>query len=108
LKSEAETTLSGYQKAIADARAAAQAEHNRAVAAIAAETEKREAEFSKRLDEKTSAAEQRIAGAKTEALHSVRSIAVDLSQMMTQKLVGAGVSGDTAMAAVDAAIKGRG
>jgi F-type H+-transporting ATPase subunit b len=108
LKTEAETILAAYQKAIADARAAAQAEHTRAAAAIAAITAKRETEFSQRLNSETAAAESRIAAAKTQAMNSVRSIATDLAQMMAEKLVGTKLGTDAAATAVDAAIKGRG
>jgi F-type H+-transporting ATPase subunit b len=108
LKAEAEQALAAYQKLIADARASAQAEHAKAVAAIAAETAAREATFSKRLDAEDSAAETRIAAAKTEALASVRTVAADLAAAMTGKLVGVGIAGDAATEAVGAAMKERG
>lgn len=108
LKSEADTILTAYQKAIADARAAAQAEHARAEAAIAAITAKREAEFSQKLNSETAAAEIRIAAAKSQAMESVRGIATDLARMMAEKLVGAKLGAEAAASAVDAAIKGRG
>ncbi len=108
LKAEAEAALAGYQKSIADARASAQAEHNRAAAAIAAETATREAAFGKKLDAEETAAETRIAGAKTEAMAGVRAIATDLAQSIADKLIGAKVGGDAAAAAVGAAIKERG
>jgi F-type H+-transporting ATPase subunit b len=108
LKAEAEAVLTAYQKLIADARASAQAEHNKALAAIAAETASREATFSKRLDAEDAAAESRIDAAKTEALSSVRSIAADLAAAMTGKLIGVNVGGDAATTAVGAAMKERG
>jgi F-type H+-transporting ATPase subunit b len=108
LKSEAEAALAAYQKLIADARASAQAEHAKAVAAIAAETGSREATFSKRLDAEDAAAETRIGAAKTEALSSVRTIAADLASAMAGKLIGVNVGGDAAATAVGAALKERG
>jgi len=108
LKAEAEAALTAYQKLIADARASAQAEHNKAVAAIADETARREATFSKRLDAEDTAAETRIASAKAEALSSVRSIAADLASAMAGKLIGVNVGGDAAATAVGAAMKERG
>jgi F-type H+-transporting ATPase subunit b len=108
LKAEAEAILAEYHKAIADARAAAQAEQSRIAAVIAGETAKREAAFGKRLDETTGAAEKRIAAAKSEALASVRSISSELAQAMAQKLIGAQIGGDAAGGAVEAAIKERG
>ncbi|MES1151903.1 MAG: F0F1 ATP synthase subunit B' [Dongia sp.] len=107
LKGEAETTLAGYNKALAEARAASQAEHNRAAEKIAAETAKREAAFGKRLADQSGAAETRIAGAKAEALASVRAISAELAQSMAQKLVGAQVGADAAAGAVTAAMKER-
>jgi F-type H+-transporting ATPase subunit b len=107
LKAEAESTLADYNKALAEARAAAQAEHHRADQAVAAETAKREAAFGKRLDDQSAGAETRIAAAKTEALASVRSISAELAQSMAQKLVGTQVGADAAAAAVAAAIKDR-
>src|SRR5262245_5016818 len=68
LKGEAETTLAGYNKALAEARTTAQAENNRAAQAIAAETAKREEAFGKRLADQGGAAEKRITAAKGEAL----------------------------------------
>jgi F-type H+-transporting ATPase subunit b len=108
LKAEAEQALSAYQKLIADARASAQAEHNKTAAAIAAETANREAAFTKRLDAEDAAAETRIAAAKTEALAGVRTVAVDLASAMTGKLIGVNVGGDVAATAVGAAMKERG
>jgi F-type H+-transporting ATPase subunit b len=107
LKAEAEGTLADYNKTLAEARASAQEANNRAAQAIAAETAKREEAFGKRLAEQGDAAEKRIAGAKAQALSSIRTISADLAQSITQKLVGAQVGTDAAAGAVDAAIKER-
>jgi F-type H+-transporting ATPase subunit b len=107
LRAEAEGTLADYNKGLAEARAGAKAEQNRAAQVIAAETAKREQAFGKRLADQSNAAEQRIAGAKTQALSSVRTISAELAQSITQKLVGAQVGADTAAGAVDAAMKER-
>jgi F-type H+-transporting ATPase subunit b len=108
LKAEAEAALASYQKLIADAKTSAQAEHNKAVAAIVAETANREATFSKRLDSEDASAEARITAAKNEALSSVRTIAADLASAMAGKLIGVNVGGDAAATAVGAAMKERG
>ena len=107
LKAEAETALAEYQKALADARTAAQAEHVRAADVIAAETAKREQAFGQRMTEQDGAAEKRIAAAKGEALASVRSVSAELAQSMARKLVGAELGKDAAAGAVEAAIKER-
>jgi F-type H+-transporting ATPase subunit b len=107
LKAEADSALAGYQKSIADARAAAQAEHAKATAAIAAETGKREAVFGKRLSDQEAAAESNIAAARSAAMAQVRPIAIDLAQAITEKLVGTKVGSDAASSAVEAVAKER-
>lgn len=107
LKSDAAAVLAAYEKAIADARAAAQAELAKAAAEIAAETARREADFAKRLGEQTKIAEGRIKATQAEALAQVKSIASDLAAGIANKLTGAGVDQSSAGAAVEAAIKER-
>ena len=107
LRAEAANVLLAYEKAMADAKAAAQAELAKAGAEIAAETAKREVEFAKRLAEQTSVAEGRIKAAKTEALAQVKAIATDLAAGIAGKLTGAGVDQAAAGAAVDAIVKER-
>ncbi|MDQ7246966.1 F0F1 ATP synthase subunit B family protein [Dongia sedimenti] len=107
LKGEAESALAAYQKSIADARAAAQAEHAKAAAAIAAESAKREAVFGKRLGDEEAAAEANIAAARSAAMAQVKPIAIDLAQTITEKLVGTKVGADAASSAVEAAAKER-
>jgi F-type H+-transporting ATPase subunit b len=107
LKAEADAALAGYQKSIADARAAAQAEHAKTATAIAAETAKREAVFGKRLGDQEAAAEANIAAARTAAMAQVKPIAIDLAQTITEKLVGTKVGSDAASSAVEAAVKER-
>lgn len=107
LKAEAESALAAYQKSIADARAAAQAEHAKTAAAIAAETAKREAVFGKRLADEETAAEANITAARTAAMAQVKPIAIDLAQTITEKLVGTKIGPDAASSAVDAAVKER-
>ncbi len=107
LKAEAESALATYQKSIADARAAAQAEHAKAAAAIAAESAKREAVFGKRLGDEEAAAEANIAAARSAAMAQVKPIAIDLAQTITEKLVGTKVGSDAASSAVEAATKER-
>ena len=107
LKAEAEAALAGYQKSIADARAAAQAEHAKTAAAIAAETAKREAVFGKRLGDQEAAAEANIAAARSAAMAQVKPIATDLAAALTEKLIGTKVGADAASSAVEAASKER-
>jgi len=107
LKAEADAALAGYQKSIADARAAAQAEHAKTAAAIAAETAKREAVFGKRLGDQEAAAEANIAAARSAAMAQVKPIATDIASALTEKLIGTKVGTDAASSAVDAVSKER-
>lgn len=107
IRSEAAAVLAAYEKAIADAKAEAQAEIAKAQAQIAAETARREAEFAQRLNVQTQAAETRIKAAKVEALAQVRAIATDLAGSIAGKLTGAGVDTAAAGAAVEATLKER-
>ncbi len=107
LKAEADAALAGYQKSIADARAAAQAEHAKTAAAIAAETAKREAVFGKRLGDQEAAAEANIAAARSAAMAQVKPIATDIASALTEKLIGTKVGADAASSAVDAVSKER-
>ncbi|HVJ39871.1 MAG TPA: F0F1 ATP synthase subunit B' [Dongiaceae bacterium] len=107
LKAEADAVLAAYHKAMADARAQAQAALTAAGAEIAATAAAREGEFAKKLAEQTAAAEARIKASKTEALAEVRNVAADLAAAMTSKLTGIAVgSGDTATT-IDAVLKER-
>jgi F-type H+-transporting ATPase subunit b len=74
---------------------------------VASETAKREVVFGQRLSDQTTTAEGRIKAAKAEALNSVRTIAGDLAQAMTVKLVGAQPAAGAAAGAVDSVIKER-
>src|SRR3954471_8634398 len=107
LKAEAESALAGYQKSIADARAAAQAEHAKTAAAIAAETAQREAVFGKRLGDQEAVAEANISAARAAAMAQVGPIATDLAVALTEKLVGTKIAADLASRAVEAAAKER-
>ena len=107
LRGEAAGVLAAYEKAMADAKATAQADLAKAAAGIAAETTRREAEFGQRLAEQTRAAEGRIKAAKNAAMAEITAIAVDLASGIAAKLAGAGVDLAAAGAAVDAAVKER-
>lgn len=107
IRSEAAGVLAAYEKAIADAKASAQAEIAKVQAQIAADTAKREAEFAQRLGAQTQAAEAKIKASKAEALAQVKSIATDLAGGIAAKLSGAAVDAASAGAAVEQALKER-
>lgn len=105
LKTEAATVLAAYEKAIADAKAAAQAELAKGAAEIAAETARRESAFAQRLAEQTKVAEGRIKTAQTAAQTQIQSIASELAANIAAKLIGKNIDQTAASAAVGAAIK---
>lgn len=108
LKAEADAILAAYQKAMADARAQAQAALVAAAAEITATTVAREADFAKKLADQTAAAEARIKASKSQALAEVRNMAGDLAAAMTSKLTGVAVTASDSGAIVDAVLKERG
>jgi F-type H+-transporting ATPase subunit b len=107
MKNEAESVIAAYEKALADARAQAQATVKQTTDRIAAESAERHREAAALLAEKTAAAEKSIAEAKERALASVREVAVEVAQAMAQRLTGAAPDGARAAEAVDAALRER-
>jgi F-type H+-transporting ATPase subunit b len=107
VKADADAALATYQKAMADARANAQAELRQGQAAIAAETAKREAEFAKRLAERTKAAEDGITQAKERALQDLRGVGAEVASSVLGKVAGLSLPAAQVQAAVDAAMAER-
>jgi F-type H+-transporting ATPase subunit b len=107
LKSDAEAAAAAYEKALADARARAQAILRESGEASAAEASKRQHDLQARLAEDIKGAEARILAAKEQAVGNVRNVAVDVARVATEKLIGAAVEAGAAEAAVDAALKER-
>lgn len=101
LKRQTEETIEAYEEALAEARAKAHAIAQETRDKLTAETEehrqKLEAELDKRLEE----AESRITATKEAAMQNVRGISVDLAGAIVERLVGEGVDGSAAEAAVD-------
>src|SRR6266851_222691 len=107
MKSEAEAVIAAYEKALADARHQAQLtmkETSDKLGAIAAERQRQAGAV---IAERTTAAEKRIAAAKSAALADLRAVAVDVARSAAAKLVGSAVDEARAGAAVDAVLKGR-
>jgi F-type H+-transporting ATPase subunit b len=108
MKTEAEAVIAAYEKALAEARANAQATVKATVDRIAAASAERQRQAAAVLAEKTNAAEARIAAAKADALRGVRDVAVEVAQAMAQRLTGATPETSRAAAAVDAVLQERG
>jgi F-type H+-transporting ATPase subunit b len=107
VKADADAALATYQRGMADARARAQAELRQGQAAIAAETAKRESEFGKMLSDRTRAAEDGIAQAKTRALQDLRGVGAEVAGSVLVKVAGLSVPAAQVQAAVDAAMTER-
>ena len=107
LKGEAEAMLAAYQKAMADARAQAQAELAKTSAELAKTAADREATLGAELARRAGEAERRIQAAKTAALADTRGMAAELAQGLARKLAGVELSRPTAEAAVARAEKDR-
>lgn len=108
MKAEAEAVMAAYQRALADARAGAQATVKEAIDRFNAEAADRQRAAGEKLAAETSAAEARIAEAKSAALANLRGVAIDVARATAQKLTGADVDDASAAAAVDSVMKERG
>jgi F-type H+-transporting ATPase subunit b len=96
--------LAGYEKALAEARASAQATIKETSDRLNAEAAERQRALAASLATQVEAAEQRIAAMKTEALTEVRGIAVDVGRAIVERLTGAAPDQARMGAAVDGAL----
>ena len=108
LKAQAETVISEYEAALAEARTQAQATIAQAGAEATAAAEKRNAEVAEALAAEAAAAAGRIADAKNDALTELRGVAAELAQAAAERLIDAPVAQADVDAAVDAAMQNNG
>jgi F-type H+-transporting ATPase subunit b len=107
IKDEAEAAMAAYQRALAEARAQAQATVRERTERFAAEAAERQRQVAAALGEQTKAAEQQIAAAKERAFADIRNVAVEAARSITEKLTGAAADETKLGPAVDRAIAGR-
>jgi F-type H+-transporting ATPase subunit b len=107
LKTEAEAALAAYEKALAEARAAAQDTLRQTSARLAAEAAERQRELSATLAARIAAAEARIAAGKDEALAEIRGVATEVGSAVVQKLTGVAPSSAAMTDAVGHSLNGR-
>jgi F-type H+-transporting ATPase subunit b len=100
LKAQSDEAIAAYEKALADARARAQAIANETRERQAAVAEKTRKRIEDELNTKLADAEKSITATKMAAMANVRGIAVDAAKAIVERLIGS-VPGD---AAVDAAV----
>ncbi|HJU17042.1 MAG TPA: F0F1 ATP synthase subunit B' [Stellaceae bacterium] len=101
LKSETEAMIAAYQKALNEARAAAQARIQETRERLAAEAAERQHQIAGALAQQIAAAERDIAAAKARALADLRGIALDTARSITEKLTGLPADPSAVAAAVD-------
>jgi F-type H+-transporting ATPase subunit b len=105
MKDAADAAIATYEKALADARARAQAMAADSRNKVNAEAEANRKVVEADLHAKLAAAEQMIAATRTAAMANVQGIAQDAAIAIVERLTGKAPSKATAAAAVKAAIK---
>jgi len=106
-KKEADEAMAAYDKLVADARADAQAVIREAGEAMAAEATARQEALSEKIKADISAAEERIAQARQQAVASIQTVAAEVAQAATARLMDSDISASDAEAAVANALQER-
>lgn len=107
MKSEADAVMAAYERALADARAQAQATLKEAMDRFTAEANERQRQAAEKVAAETAVAERRIAAAKSQALAGLRVVAVEVARAATRKIAGVEIDEARALVAVDRVIKER-
>ncbi|HZL31149.1 MAG TPA: F0F1 ATP synthase subunit B [Pseudolabrys sp.] len=105
LKTQSDAAVAAYEKALADARANAQAIANKTRDEQAAASEARRKTLEDELNAKLAAAETTIASTKQAAMSSVRGIAEDATRAIVERLIGQAPSDKAVADAVADALK---
>lgn len=106
LKAQSDAALAAYEKALADARASAQAIANETREKQAAEAEARRKQLEDALNIKLAEAEKTIAATKQAAMSNVRGIAADATKAIVERLIGKAPADAAVDTAVGEALKG--
>ena len=104
-QTEADAANAAYEKALADARARAQALANATRETQVADADRKRKALEQQLDAKLGEAEKTIAATKEAAMGNVRSIAVEAASAIVKRLIGTEPSGQAITAAVSEALK---
>ncbi|HXP12182.1 MAG TPA: F0F1 ATP synthase subunit B' [Stellaceae bacterium] len=107
MKAEAEAVIAAYEKALAEARAKAQAVLRETANQLSAEAAAQQKKLAEQLAIEVDAAEKRIQAAKTKALSGLRELAVDVARAASAKLSGSEAKAFHVAEAVDAVLKER-
>jgi len=101
LKSDTDDAIASYETALAEARTKAHSIAQETRDRLTAETDAHRADLEGQLAARIADAEKRIDATKTQALTSVRDVAVDVADAITQQLLG-----DSDRAAAERAVDG--
>jgi F-type H+-transporting ATPase subunit b len=107
MKAEADTVIAAYEKALAEARAAAQQTVRETTERLNAAAAERLQKLAQSLAAETKAAEGRILAAKQAALADLGAMAADIARAAAQKVAGAELDPARTRAAVDTLLRER-
>ncbi len=107
MKDEAAAVIAAYERALAQARADAQAMIRQTTERLTAAAAERQRELVQSLAAETAAAERRIAAAKDQALAGLRDMAIEVARAAALKIAGAEIDPARAGAAVDGVLRER-
>ena len=108
LKTETEAAIATYEKALAEARASANAEIAWVMEANAAAAEKRHREMEDILSVKIAESEERIHAARIAAMAQVSGIAAEVASAIVERIAGLKTDAEALVPLVDAVAKERG
>ena len=106
LKSQSETALGAYEKALAEARSRAQRIADDTSHRLRAEAEERRKALETELNATLAEAERTIAATKSAAMANVHTIAVEAAAAIVERLIGAVPTDSAIKTAVEDALKG--
>ena len=106
LKSESETALAEYERALSEARDRAQGIAEETGHRLNAEAEERRKALESQLNIKLAEAERTIAATKSAAMANVHTIAAEAAAAIVERLIGAAPADAAVNAAVEDALKG--
>ena len=104
LREDAEAALRRYEQVVAEAQDKAGTQIRETRERLIAESTARQAELDRTLAAKIADAEQRIGATRKAALADLHSVAVEVAQAATTRLVGVDVPREKAQAALDAVV----
>jgi len=107
LKAQSDAAVADYEKALADARARAQAIANETREQQAVQAETRRKALEDELNAKLAAAEKTIVATKQAAMSNVRGIAEDAARAIVERLIGEAPNEKAVTAAVADVLKGQ-